>query len=118
MGRQAPTMGTTETRSLARDVEPPRARRRISTGWVVRRSVITLSQSPVVTRGDAGRFQPERRLGDYGIDGRVRIGYRHPDNQQLAGQAKGRQGLIVHGRRPRSGKREPLVYDSLVADTR
>jgi ectoine hydroxylase-related dioxygenase (phytanoyl-CoA dioxygenase family) len=29
----------------------------------------------------------------------VRIGYRNPDNQQLSGQAVGRPGLLVWGRR-------------------
>jgi phytanoyl-CoA hydroxylase len=33
----------------------------------------------------------------------VRIGYRHPDNVQVAGQSVGREGPIVWGRRPRSG---------------
>jgi ectoine hydroxylase-related dioxygenase (phytanoyl-CoA dioxygenase family) len=29
----------------------------------------------------------------------VRVGYRHPDNEQLAGQSHGRPGLLVWGRR-------------------
>ncbi|MBS05363.1 MAG: phytanoyl-CoA dioxygenase [Gammaproteobacteria bacterium] len=32
----------------------------------------------------------------------VRIGYRDPENVQFAGQSKGRPGLMVWGRRPRS----------------
>jgi phytanoyl-CoA hydroxylase len=31
----------------------------------------------------------------------VRVGYRHPDNLQIAGQSVGRAGPIVHGRRER-----------------
>jgi hypothetical protein len=31
----------------------------------------------------------------------VRIGYRHPDNEQIAGQSHGRPGLMVRGRRIR-----------------
>ena len=31
----------------------------------------------------------------------VRIGYRHPDNEQIAGQSMGRPGLMVRGRRTR-----------------
>jgi hypothetical protein len=33
----------------------------------------------------------------------VRLGYRHPDNEQLAGQSKGRPGWLVWGRRERCG---------------
>lgn len=32
----------------------------------------------------------------------VRVGYRHPQNHQLAGQSVGRPGLMVNGRRPRA----------------
>jgi len=31
----------------------------------------------------------------------VRVGYKHPENVQIAGQSKGRPGLMVRGRRPR-----------------
>lgn len=41
----------------------------------------------------------------------VRVGYRDPANIQLAGQALGRPGFIVHGRRPRTGANEELVMD-------
>ncbi len=39
----------------------------------------------------------------------VRIGYRHPENQQLAGQSVGRPGLIVAGRRTREKGQELLT---------
>jgi ectoine hydroxylase-related dioxygenase (phytanoyl-CoA dioxygenase family) len=37
----------------------------------------------------------------------VRVGYRHPDNVQLAGQSAGRAGPIVWGRRPRPASTAP-----------
>ena len=37
----------------------------------------------------------------------VRIGYRHPDNEQTDGQSIGRPGLMVHGCRSR-GAKQPL----------
>jgi len=36
----------------------------------------------------------------------VRVGYKHPENRQSAGQSCGRPGLMVHGRRPRAEGRE------------
>lgn len=38
----------------------------------------------------------------------VRMGYRHPDNRQLAGQSLGRPGVIVSGMRERRAGDEPL----------
>ncbi|MCY3797701.1 MAG: phytanoyl-CoA dioxygenase family protein [Chloroflexi bacterium] len=38
----------------------------------------------------------------------VRMGFRDPHNDQLAGQSKGRPGLIVHGYRERRGAEELL----------
>jgi len=38
----------------------------------------------------------------------VRIGYRHPDNAQIAGQSVGRPGLIVAGCRKRRSGQEPF----------
>jgi ectoine hydroxylase-related dioxygenase (phytanoyl-CoA dioxygenase family) len=38
----------------------------------------------------------------------VRMGYRHPDNRQLAGQSFGRPGIIVSGLRERRSGDEPL----------
>lgn len=37
----------------------------------------------------------------------VRVGYRSPDNRQIAGQSMGRPGLIVQGRRPRTHGQVP-----------
>lgn len=42
----------------------------------------------------------------------VRIGYRHPDNRQTAGQSVGRPGLLVRGRRPRQPGQELLTRDA------
>jgi phytanoyl-CoA hydroxylase len=42
----------------------------------------------------------------------IRIGYRHPDNEQFEGQALGRPGLLVHGRRQRHPVTQHLVRDS------
>jgi hypothetical protein len=39
----------------------------------------------------------------------VRVGYRDPENVQLAGQSVGRPGLMVSGRRPRMSGQEALV---------
>ncbi len=39
----------------------------------------------------------------------VRVGYRHPDNEQLGGQSLGRPGVMVRGLRPRMGQAEPLT---------
>jgi len=40
----------------------------------------------------------------------VRIGYRHPDNEQLSGQQMGASRPMVFGRRPRAAKRAPVAY--------
>lgn len=40
----------------------------------------------------------------------VRVGYRHPHNRQLAGQSRGRSGVMVHGYRQRR-EGEPLLKE-------
>lgn len=45
----------------------------------------------------------------------VRIGYRHPDNTQTAGQSNGRPGLMVRGRRARREGQEPFPTAGPVA---
>jgi ectoine hydroxylase-related dioxygenase (phytanoyl-CoA dioxygenase family) len=42
----------------------------------------------------------------------VRMGYRHPDNAQLGGQAMGRPGVMVVGTRPRRDGQEPYSPDA------
>jgi phytanoyl-CoA hydroxylase len=42
----------------------------------------------------------------------VRVGYRHPDNVQLGGQALNRPGVMVVGTRTRKDGQEPYSYDS------
>ncbi|MEX0653968.1 MAG: phytanoyl-CoA dioxygenase family protein [Phycisphaeraceae bacterium] len=56
-------------------------------GDVVLFSIHTLHGSHINTTDDMRRM--------------VRVGYRHPDNRQTAGQSCGRPGLMVHGRRQR-----------------
>jgi hypothetical protein len=41
----------------------------------------------------------------------VRLGYRNPENQQLAGQSLGRPGLMVRGLRPRGANETPLTNE-------
>jgi phytanoyl-CoA hydroxylase len=41
----------------------------------------------------------------------IRVGYRHPDNEQLHGQAHGRPGLLVWGRRQRHPVTQHLVRE-------
>lgn len=56
-------------------------------GDVVLFNILTIHGSYINTTED------DRRM--------VRVGYRHPHNQQLAGQSVGRPGLMVYGRRDR-----------------
>ena len=39
----------------------------------------------------------------------VRVGYRDPENEQIAGQSHGRPGLMVMGRRPRKSGQNPFM---------
>lgn len=48
----------------------------------------------------------------------VRMGYRHPANPQLAGQAMGRPGIIVKGVRPKLEGQELSVYGNWVAGSK
>ncbi len=45
----------------------------------------------------------------------VRVGYRDPDNQQLAGQSLGRPGFIVHGTRPKTAANAHLEMQATAA---
>lgn len=63
-------------------------------GDVVLFNILTIHGSYINTTDD------DRRM--------VRLGYRHPDNQQLAGQSCGRSGLMVQGRRHRQAGQNPL----------
>ena len=42
----------------------------------------------------------------------VRMGYRHPDNAQLGGQAMGRPGVMVVGTKPRQHSQEPYSSEA------
>jgi phytanoyl-CoA hydroxylase len=42
----------------------------------------------------------------------VRMGYRHPDNAQLGGQAMGRPGVMVLGTKPRRPGQEPYSTEA------
>ena len=42
----------------------------------------------------------------------VRMGYRHPDNAQLGGQAMGRPGVMVVGTKPRQHGQEPYSSEA------
>ena len=42
----------------------------------------------------------------------VRMGYRHPDNAQLGGQAMGRPGVMVVGTKPRQHAQEPYSSEA------
>jgi phytanoyl-CoA hydroxylase len=45
----------------------------------------------------------------------VRMGYRHPENLQVAGQAMGRPGIMVKGVRPKIDSQEINVYGNWTA---
>lgn len=66
-------------------------------GDVVLFNILTVHGSYINTTDD------DRRM--------VRVGYRHPANEQLAGQSCGRPGLMVHGRRERQPNQQPFTTE-------
>lgn len=70
-------------------------------GDVVLFNILTIHGSYINTTAD------DRRM--------VRVGYRHPDNEQLAGQSCGRPCLMVHGRRERRAGQQPFGIEGIAS---
>lgn len=71
-------------------------------GDVVLFNILTVHGSYINTTAD------DRRM--------VRVGYRHPDNEQLAGQSCGRPCLMVHGRRERHSHQQPYSTEAVASN--